>query len=81
MKSPKNGGLEPCPWYIIDEEANFCFWAWHSNPLNQKEFNQEMISVFLGTSTANVHNCEKNAINKAKKRLNSKKIFQNLIKL
>lgn len=69
LKPVDQGGIEPCPWYIIDEESNHCFWKWQSNPINRKELSQEMISLLLGTSTACIYDCEKKAIDRLRKKI------------
>lgn len=69
MRPVEAGGLKPCPWYIIEEDANYCFWKWQANPINRKELSQEMISILLGTSTACVYDCEKKAIERVKKKI------------
>lgn len=67
MAPVSQGGLQGCPWYIIDEDANFCFWKFQANPVNHSEHTQEMISVLLGTSIPNIFACEQQAYNRIRK--------------
>lgn len=46
--------LKRCPWYIISEKSQFCYWVWEANPINQRQYTLEAISLLFGTSCINV---------------------------
>ncbi len=60
-------GVKSCQWYIIDEDAHYCYLQWAANPINQRIYTLDAIALLFGTSCINIWLSEQKALERIEK--------------